>query len=87
MSASQAKDTGLLLLREHLGSAAYLGGADSGRWSLIDLSWPFATVAATVGRSRRPSGQVTLRFDLTQYPAVAPTSHPWDLARRRAARE
>lgn len=51
-----------------------LGHLD-GRWRLIDVAWPHASIGVTAKDGR----EYSLRFDCTGYPQVPPTAGPWDL--------
>lgn len=68
-----------LAFREHVAGAVFQAGVDGGRWRLLSVSWPSATLA--IGAAPRPSSpnEFFFRFDLTSYPANA-TACPIDLA-------
>jgi hypothetical protein len=66
-------------VRAHLESPGFQAAVAAGRWRVVDLAWPFVTIA--VSAAPRPAGpeEVALRFELTGYPQQAPTATPWDL--------
>lgn len=56
----------------------YRAGELAGRWRVVEIAWPAATVMiAAVPRPGSPT-EFAFRFDLSGYPAVAPTARPWD---------
>lgn len=61
-------------LEKHFASARFRSGAGRGRWSLIELTWPYAFVDVAARDGRR----FVLRFDCTGYPEEAPTATVWD---------
>src|ERR1700736_2949656 len=67
-------------LREHLRSARFQSGADAGRWRCVSLTWPTALIAVTAAYRENAPSEFVLKFDLSGYPAAAPTAGLWDLA-------
>ena len=54
-------------------------GVALGHWRLVSLSWPSCLISIAAALRTGAASEVTLNFDLTGYPAAAPTSTPWDL--------
>ena len=48
-----------------------------GRWSLVEMSWPYLFVAVTASDGR----DYVLRFDCSGYPERAPTAGLWDISK------
>ena len=67
-------------LHEHLRGGRFLDGVAAGRWRLISVSWPFATVAVSAAQRPGSPDEFVLRFELGGYPYTAPTGGVWDLA-------
>jgi hypothetical protein len=71
------------LFKTHLESPIFLSGRDSGRWGLygsmesIDLAAPVLWVRAD--KRFAPDQRIFLRFDIQNYPQLAPTGCPWDV--------
>lgn len=67
-----------LAFREHVAGAEFQAGIDAGRWRLLTVTWPTATIA--VGAAPRPDSpaEFFFRFELTGYPAGA-TACPIDI--------
>lgn len=61
-------------LNSHLHSGPFVAGVVGGRWSLIDLAWPFVIIGIYAADGR----QFVLRFDCTGYPDQPPTARLWD---------
>lgn len=72
--ASPLTDPGLRLLHQQLAEAKFTSGARRGWWRIEQLDWPALVVTVTID-----VGELTLRVDLTGYPAQPPTAQPWDL--------
>jgi len=66
-------------LRDHVGGGGFRAGVTAGRWRLVDLTWPFVTVA--IAAAERPNSPVefAVRFECGGYPHTAPTGGIWDL--------
>jgi hypothetical protein len=64
--------------RAHLDRASFQAGVDRGRWRVLSIDWPHATV--TVSAAPRPDSpdEFYLRLELTGYPQQAPMVTPWD---------
>lgn len=59
--------------RSDLLKAPFMLGELEGRWKLESLEWPIALIDVTA----RDGLQYRLRFDVSNYPASAPTSGLW----------
>lgn len=59
--------------RSDLLKAPFRLGELEGRWKLVSLEWPIALIDVTA----RDGLQYRLRFDVSNYPASAPTSGLW----------
>ncbi len=66
--------------RDHLLGAAYRAGVEEGLWWLLGISWPHAWIAVRAAARVGAPDAFTLRFELSGYPAQAPTATPWDVA-------
>jgi hypothetical protein len=66
-------------LCDHLRSARFQAGVDAGRWRLISITWPYALIAVSAALREGAPEEFVLRFELSGYPAAAPTGCPWDL--------
>ena len=66
------------VFRAHLNGGAFQSGVDRGRWRLVSLAWPYAVIA--IAAAARPGGPdaYAFRFEVSNYPQVAPTAQPWD---------
>lgn len=58
----------------HLDDLKFVAGTARRWWTVHRVAWPELDVTV-----RGEHTGVTLRFDLTGYPATAPTAQPWDL--------
>ena len=65
--------------RAHLEGAAFRAGVLQGRWSLLTLAWPEAVICVAAAARTGAPDAYALRFELTNYPAQAPTATPWDV--------
>src|SRR5258708_3033008 len=65
--------------RAHLEEGSFRVGVEDGRWRLIAMDWPIAFIAVRAAHRPDSPDAFVFRFDLTNYPAAAPTSAPWDL--------
>lgn len=72
-ASTDAESAGPRSLRAHVEDPKFVASAGRGWWTLLGVAWP--TVDVTVRGDRF---EVSLRFDLTGYPGVAPTARPWD---------
>ncbi len=68
------------IFRAHIAAPAFQLGVETGRWRLVSVAWPNALVAVRAATRENCPGEFSLRFDLTNYPAAAPTATPWDTA-------
>ncbi len=64
--------------RGHVASGRFQIGADRGDWRLAVDRWPDPLIAVAAAERPPAPSVLVLRFDLTNYPAAAPTSQPWD---------
>lgn len=64
-------------LREHLKSAKFQIGVDSGRWRVISIEWPHALIAVSAAPRPESPNEFVLNFELSGYPTAAPTATPW----------
>ncbi len=70
------------VFRAHLAGGAFLLGASSNRWRLVDVAWPYA-----VFRIFALDGiEYGFRFQCQNYPQTAPTAQPWDINKARPLR-
>jgi hypothetical protein len=53
-------------------------GVSAGRWRLDELEWPGCVISVAAARRDNAPSEFSLKFDLTGYPAQAPTATPWD---------
>ena len=68
------------VFRAHVASARFQAGVDRGEWRLVEIAWPHVVIAVSAAPRENGPDEFGLRFDLTGYPAAAPTAAPWDLA-------
>ena len=69
-------------LRNHLDQPAFLEGVGRGRWRVAgQVNWPHLLIAVSAAPRDGSPSEYFLRFDLTGYPATAPTATPWDPVR------
>lgn len=61
-------------LAAHLDHPKFISGTARGWWTVHRVAWPVLDITV-----RGDHSAVSLRFDLTGYPAIAPTAQPWDL--------
>ena len=72
------------LFKNHLESAPFLAGCDSGKWGLhgsleaIDIAFPILWVRAD--KRVLPGGKLYLRYTIDNYPQLAPSGCPWDIS-------
>jgi hypothetical protein len=64
--------------RSDIAAAAFVLGAETGRWRLVSIAWPHAVIAVSAGARESGPKEFFLRFELTRYPIDAPTAMPWD---------
>ena len=63
--------------RVSVASGRFVAGAALGRWSIMNIAWPYAYIAVA-GPDYR---QYVLRFECTNYPVSPPTARLWDMAK------
>jgi hypothetical protein len=68
------------IFRAHIAAPVFQLGVETGRWRLVSVAWPNALIAVRAATRENCPGEFALRFDLTNYPAAAPTATPWDPA-------
>jgi hypothetical protein len=67
------------IFRDHLTGAPFQSGADAGKWALQgQIAWPTAVFWIQSATRFVAAGRVLLKFDLQNYPQLAPTASPWD---------
>ena len=66
-------------LRDDLAGGRFLAGVEAGRWRLLRLEWPRALIAIAAAPRAKGPREFVLNFELSGYPAVAPTAGPWDI--------
>jgi hypothetical protein len=64
--------------RQHVESGPFQAGVDRGRWRLISVNWPYAVISIRAAARANFAGEYALRFQLFNYPQVAPTAQLWD---------
>lgn len=79
MTESAAKGPDEQAVRDHFRSGRFVAGTDAGRWRLISVTWPHALIAVSAAPRDGAPEEFVLKFELSGYPAAAPTGCPWDL--------
>lgn len=64
---------------EHVSGAPFQAGVDGGRWRLLYIDWPTATLAISAASRPDSPEEFFFRFELADYPSVA-TACPIDIA-------
>lgn len=76
------------LFRAHSREAAFQSGVDRGRWGFAEsdppAEWPYQLIWIESAKQFVPSGRLTLRFTLDEYPVKAPTAAPWNQSKQQA---
>lgn len=76
------------LFQAHVEGVAFRSGIDRDRWGFPSvhsgMEWPHLVVWIEADNRFVGSGHLDLRFDLTGYPATAPTALPWDVEKSEA---
>lgn len=71
------------LFKAHLEEASFQSGVDAGKWDLhgelAEIVWPFAIIWIAADTTVYAPSKVYLRFNVDQYPTVAPTACPWNV--------
>lgn len=62
-------------LERDLASGRFDSGVETGAWRLVNLTWPYLTVAITAADGH----ELGMRLLVDGYPGVAPAGQPWDL--------
>ncbi len=70
------------VFRKHIEEGPFQNGVDRGRWRLISIAWPQAIIAVSAAARQNSPNEYFLRFELTNYPQVAPTAQPWNIERQ-----
>lgn len=60
-------------VRAHLGGSRFQAGVEAGRWRLLYVVWPIATVAVSAAPRNGAPPEFAIRFELSGYPNTAPT--------------
>ena len=69
------------VFRDHVISTRFEEGVERGRWRVVgDIAWPVVLVAVAAAPRDSAPTEYVLRFDLTEYPEMAPTVTPWNPA-------
>lgn len=76
------------LFRAHMEAASYRSGQNRDRWGHpveTPMAWPQCVlwIQSDSRLTTEGSDRVFLRFDVTGYPASAPTAVPWDIENNR----
>ena len=67
------------VFHSHLEKGPFQSGVDRGRWRLASVGWPHSVISVSAAdRSGAPS-EYFFRFELSNYPATAPTAQPWNV--------
>lgn len=67
----------------HLEQGPFVSGVDRARWRLIEVAWPCAILGISAAPRGQSPSEYGLRFQLSNYPQVAPTARLWDLSRNQ----
>ena len=71
------------LFRTHLEEVSFFSGVDRRRWDLAGdiqaIKWPCPIFWVQAAPRLMPDGRIFLKFNLENYPQIAPTSCPWDI--------
>ncbi len=69
---------------EDLAGARFQAGVDKRRWRLVgEVEWPHAVIAVSAAPRTNGATEYAIRFELSDYPAVAATGTPWHPEERR----
>ena len=69
--------------RNDLETAPFAIGVASGRWRLDEVQWPNCVISVAAASRENAPSEFSLRFDLTGYPAEAPTAMAWDQSKNQ----
>lgn len=64
--------------RNDLKADSFVVGTAIGRWRLDELQWPTCVISVSAAPREGAPTEFALKFDLTGYPAQAPTAMAWD---------
>lgn len=71
------------IFRGHLEEVPFVSGVDRQKWDVVGgiqtLRWPCPVIWVQAAPRLMSDGRIFLKFDLTNYPQIAPTSCPWDI--------
>ncbi len=68
------------VFRSHLEKGPFQSGVDRGRWKLTSVNWPHSVISVSAAERAGAPSEYSFRFELTNYPAIAPTAQPWNVA-------
>jgi hypothetical protein len=66
------------VFRAHLEKGPFQSGVDRGRWELVSVTWPHSVISVSAAERAGAPSEYSFRFDLSNYPASAPTAQPWN---------
>lgn len=66
------------VFRAHTEAGPFQSGVDRGRWRLLSITWPYATIAIGAAQREHAPREYALRFECSNYPTAAPSAQPWD---------
>jgi hypothetical protein len=80
MTGLQALDPGELAFLVDTKKAKFQTGLDKQRWRIVEgaAEWPAVYIAIRAAARQNAPGEYVFRFDLSGYPAQAPTARLWD---------
>jgi hypothetical protein len=67
------------VFRAHMKAGPFQSGVDRGRWRLLSIAWPYATIVISAGAREHAPREYAFRFECNNYPTAAPTAQPWDV--------
>lgn len=68
------------VFRSHLDKGPFQSGVDRGRWELVSVNWPHSVISVSAAERNTAPSKYCFRFELNNYPAIAPTAQPWNVA-------
>ena len=66
------------VFRAHLEKGPFQSGVDRGRWKLVLIAWPHSIISVSAAQRADAPPEYSFRFELSNYPANAPTAQPWN---------
>lgn len=66
------------VFRSHLEKGPFQSGVDRGRWGLVSVNWPHSVISVSAAERAGAPSEYSFRFELSNYPAIAPTAQPWN---------